>query len=205
MSVNVTPGSGVVVAADIVGSASAPATGQAIQYVKLDFGTAGNSSPVTTTNPLPVQLTDGTNTQKSASAANLALKSAQNAALVEAPGQWAVTSAPAVNTQATISQAAGGAGVRNVAQALAVTLANDGTGSVQAGLLFNLRDGATGAGTILWSITLSVIATAGAFSGLSVSGLNIPGTANTAMTLESASAPGAHTAASVSLAGTTSV
>jgi hypothetical protein len=144
---------------------------------------------------------DGTNDILSGAAANIAAQSSINAQLSVLPGQWAKTHAPAVNTQATNSQAAGTTGVRHVCNWISCTLANDGTGSAQAGLLFNLRDGATGAGTILASFTLSVPATAGACQVLTLSGLNIPGTAATAMTLECASAPGAHTAASIAFGG----
>lgn len=49
-------GTGYVVARDIVGTASAPTTGDGIQYVKLDHGAAGSSSPVTVLNPLPTGL-----------------------------------------------------------------------------------------------------------------------------------------------------
>lgn len=52
--VSVTAGSGTVMAADNVGSASAPTTGERIPYMKVDVGAAGSSSPVTTANPLPV-------------------------------------------------------------------------------------------------------------------------------------------------------
>lgn len=41
-----TGGSGLNVAGDIVGTATTPTTGDRIQYIKLDLGTAGNSSPV---------------------------------------------------------------------------------------------------------------------------------------------------------------
>ncbi len=98
MSVPITPGSGTNIAADQVGTASAPATGQYIQYVKVDIGGAGLTSPVTTTNPLPAQNTDGTNAQLSASATNLAAKSAKNGMLVNNPGQWAISNFGAVNT-----------------------------------------------------------------------------------------------------------
>jgi hypothetical protein len=54
VAVNITAGSGVVVAADVVGSADAPASGDVIQYVKADHGAAGSSSPVTVLNPFPV-------------------------------------------------------------------------------------------------------------------------------------------------------
>lgn len=52
--VSVTAGSGTVVAADNVGSASAPTSGERVPYHKLDHGAAGSSSPVTVLNPLPV-------------------------------------------------------------------------------------------------------------------------------------------------------
>lgn len=54
MGLAVTPGSGATVAMDQVGTAGAPASGEKIQYVKLDFGAAGASSPATATKPLPV-------------------------------------------------------------------------------------------------------------------------------------------------------
>lgn len=48
----VTPGSGATVAADTVGSATPPATGDRIQYVKLDLGTGGASAPISSTVPV---------------------------------------------------------------------------------------------------------------------------------------------------------
>jgi hypothetical protein len=51
----VTPGSGGNIAADQVGTATAPAAGDRIQYVKIDLGVAGSSAPVTASNNgLPV-------------------------------------------------------------------------------------------------------------------------------------------------------
>lgn len=52
--VAVTPGSGATIAMDNVGSASAPSSGERLQYVKLDYGAAGSSTPVTVLKPLPV-------------------------------------------------------------------------------------------------------------------------------------------------------
>ncbi len=121
------------------------------------------------------------------------------------PDGWSVTHAPAINTAAVATKAAGATGVKHVCTGILCTLANDATGTVQLGILFNLRDGATGAGAILASITLSVVATAGACTTFAATGLNLPGTAATAMTLESASTPAAHTAASVTLLGYDSV
>lgn len=52
--VAITPGTGTTMAADNVGSASAPVSGERLPYMKLDHGAAGSSSPVTVANPLPV-------------------------------------------------------------------------------------------------------------------------------------------------------
>jgi hypothetical protein len=52
--VAITAGAGTTIAADNVGSASAPTSGERIPYTKLDHGAAGSSSPVTVANPLPV-------------------------------------------------------------------------------------------------------------------------------------------------------
>lgn len=52
--VAITAGSGTTMAADNVGSASAPSSGERLPYMKLDHGAAGSSSPVTVLNPLPV-------------------------------------------------------------------------------------------------------------------------------------------------------
>ena len=119
------------------------------------------------------------------------------------PDSWVQTHAPAKATQATKSQAAGAAGVKNYCTWLVITLCQNSTGSVQTLLAFNLRDGATGAGTILATFTLSLPATAGESRVLALSGLNIQGSAATAMTLESAGATAAETAASVSFGGYT--
>jgi hypothetical protein len=138
---------------------------------------------------------------RSGSAANLAAKSAVGSELTSPPGQWSVLSTPAAATQATASQTAGGAGVRNVCNTISATLATAGTAQAAAAVL-NLRDGATGAGTILWSLQV-ILPTNGLWS-FSVGGLNIPGTAATAMTLEFAAAGVAASFQSVAMSGTTS-
>jgi hypothetical protein len=53
MGLAVTPGSGATIAMDEVSSAAAPSAGQKLQYVKLDVGAAGSSSPVGPTVNLP--------------------------------------------------------------------------------------------------------------------------------------------------------
>lgn len=144
---------------------------------------------------------DGTNAFLSASAANVGAKTGINAMLTTFPGEWAVTNAPVANMQASASQAAGGAGVRHVCTSVSATVAAGGTAPTAATVTLNLRDGATGAGTVLQSWTLGIEATAGRTTTFSLSGLNIPGTAATAMTLEFAAAGGANTFESVSMTG----
>lgn len=143
--------------------------------------------------------------QRSASAANLAAQSGLGAVLAAPPGQWSVTHSPAANNQATITKAAGAAGVRHVATSITATLSTN-TAAQSVSVIVNLRDGATGAGTILWSTRLTIdtnVATIGGapIAGIALSGLNIPGSAATAMTLEFAANGGANIFESVALTG----
>ncbi len=115
------------------------------------------------------------------------------------PGQWSQFSGPAANTQATTSKAAGGAGVRHVLQAFSASLSSSAAAASRQTV--NIRDGASGAGTIIWSFDLSIVATADQLAIMALSGLNIFGTANTAMTIEFAAAGGANTFENVSIAG----
>jgi hypothetical protein len=110
---------------------------------------------------------------------------------------WAVYHQPAAATQATISKAAA-TGKRHVATSITVCVS---AVAAQGTLIFNLRDGATGAGTIVWTARLMGPAASG--QCVSSGPLAITGTSNTAMTLESAAAPAATNFATVSLAGYT--
>ncbi len=147
-------------------------------------------------NPVPTHVmlhgaSDGTNTATLSvgSAANSSAAFTGNKALiVDIPGQWTVTSNPVAATQASASKAAGAGGVRHIADC--VTIGLTPIAAQAAPVVFNLRDGATGAGTILWSVAL--IGQLGvAQPPVVLCGLQIPGTAATAMTLESAAAPAA--------------
>ncbi len=109
--------------------------------------------------------------------------------------QWAVYQTPAAATQATIGKAAVAAR-RHVATSVTVCL--NAVAAQAAPVVFNLRDGATGAGTVKWSVSL--IAPAG-YSQCVALPVNIPGSTNTAMTLESAAAPAASNFATVALSG----
>lgn len=110
---------------------------------------------------------------------------------------WSITNTPAVQTQATVSRAAGGGTVRHVATSVTICVAANGTAQVP--ILFHLRDGATGAGTILRTWAISAPITSGWCQD--VTGLNMTGSANTAMTIESAAAPVAASQATVSMTG----
>jgi hypothetical protein len=94
---------------------------------------------------------------------------------------------PAAGSQATASKAAA-TGVRNVADCIVATFA--GNASLAAASTANVvvRDGATGAGTVIWQGTMSVPATAGSAAApivaCPVGGLGLSGTAGVAMTVE---------------------
>lgn len=145
-------------------------------------------------------LLDGTNyiRMRSASAANLANQSGDGVQMVAGAGEWAIQHSPAVSVQATISRAAV-AGQRHVCKGFSFTL--NAVGAITVPVVVNLRDGATGAGTILWSGRYT--APAGQTVHVERDGLNLVGTANTAMTLEFAAAPAAGDFQNVALNGFT--
>jgi hypothetical protein len=120
-----------------------------------------------------------------------------------AGGIWTAIHVPAANTQATATKASAGAGIRNVATGFTVTLASTGTAPTAIQLTVSLIDGASGGGTYLWRTAIALPAVAGAITAFTRSGLWLPGTAATAMTLEFSATGGANTIESVALEGTT--
>lgn len=117
--------------------------------------------------------------------------------LVTQHHEWAVQHQPAANTQATISKPAD-AGGPHVMTGLTVALG----GTSASGLVtVNLRDGATGTGTILWSAVMKTLANDS--KSITLGGMQVIGTKNTAMTLEFDAAGGAATEQTVSLIGYT--
>lgn len=116
---------------------------------------------------------------------------------------WTAIHRPAANTQATITKATAGAGIRNVCTALNVVLAATAAAPTAVNLAVSLIDGASGATTYLWGATLSIPAVAGATTGISLSNLWLVGSANTALTIEFSAAGGANTIESVWMSGTT--
>lgn len=139
---------------------------------------------------------------RSADATNIALLSGLGVALSALPGMWSVTHTPAAATRATISRAAGAAGVRHVCTSIDAVLVIPETVN-QPLIQLNLRDGATGAGTILWSRNFGVgsALAGGGQQEVSLTGLSIPGSAATAMTLEFSAAGAATTIQSVAMCG----
>jgi hypothetical protein len=114
-------------------------------------------------------------------------------------GQFALTHTPAAATQATISQAAGAVGVKNVATLISYSFTT--TGTAQTAIVIALRDGATGAGTILWSKTL--LAPTNSVISESIALPHVQGSAATAMTVEFSAAGVAASVQSVNLMGYT--
>jgi len=138
--------------------------------------------------------------RKSASPTNLATFSGEGAGLSASPGEWTANQAPAAATQATATRAAAAGAGRNVCRSITVSIA---CAAVQAALEFVVRDGATGVGTILWRVKLAC--PAGDSRVVTLGGLNIVGSAATAMTIESLAAPAATNSATVAMTGYTAI
>jgi len=135
-----------------------------------------------------------------ATAAILAAFRAESAQLVALPGEWPLNAAPAANTVASVTKAAGGAGVRHVLKSISAAV---GAVAVPAATISTLqvRDGASGVGPVIWQTYIGVEAVAGKSNPRDIVGLNIVGSANTAMTVEFAAASGANTFQSISATG----
>lgn len=131
------------------------------------------------------------------SAATLSGATQGRGLLTANPGEWTAFHTPAVSTQATATKAAGGASVRHVCRSICYT--HDAV-AAQTAITINLRDGATGAGALLWSKTIK-LAIAAQPLDVNIPGLNIFGSANTAMTLEFSGAPVATNTQSVAMTG----
>lgn len=101
-------------------------------------------------------------------------------------------------TAATTSKGAGGGTVRHVATTVSACFHDSAINTVAR--IVHLRDGATGAGTVLrtWLLSSPV---AGEAECINISGLNMTGSANTAMTLEFSAAPAATASETVGLTG----
>lgn len=104
-------------------------------------------------------------------------------ALVDKPSRWAVLSNPAAGVQASATIAAE-ASVRHAVDCVAFSGASV-VAPVLTAMTIDVRDGASGAGTIIWTYQLAVSnATGQNILPFTACGLNLVGTTNTAMTLE---------------------
>lgn len=104
---------------------------------------------------------------------------------------------PAVATQATAAKAAGGPGFRNVIQSVTATI---NAVAAQAMQTLVVRDGASGAGAILWSVNIGALAV-GTSREVHFADLNIVGSSNAIMCVEFTAAPAATNFNSVAATG----
>lgn len=132
-----------------------------------------------------------------ASAPNLATLDGLGAQLTTRPGEWTITDAPAANTVATATRAAGAAGVRHVLTSFCADLC--AVAAQATPITFVIRDGAAGVGAILYQRRL--IAPLGTTASVEITDLNIVGSDATAMTVECTAAPAATNFATVSASG----
>src|SRR5690242_9481224 len=91
-----------------------------------------------------------------AGAGNLTASVSSGILLYAPYATWSVVHAPAANNQATASKAAGAAGVRHVCTGITATLAAGASAPTAVNVNVAVRDGATGAGTVLWQAVLSL-------------------------------------------------
>lgn len=137
--------------------------------------------------------------QRQASSTFMGNTQGVGAALVSPPGMWSVINSAGVGNQSTATKAAAGAGVRHICTGIVVAF-----GAVAAPvatfLTWNLRDGTTGVGTVLAQGLVAVPAAVFQSDPIVITGITIPGTAATAMTLEFSAAL-ANLAGSVTLLG----
>jgi len=134
--------------------------------------------------------------RRSASATNNTATTLNGVAYTTPASTWSVIDTDVGATQSTATRAAGGGAVRHVATGITICR---GDTAAAAPALIHLRDGATGAGTILRSWVIGV--GAGLSQCENVTGLNMTGSANTAMTLEFAAAGAATSTSTVTLTG----
>ena len=124
------------------------------------------------------------NRMRDGTAANIATVSPNGGVISVEPGHFTIQSAPAAGVQASGTRGAI-ASTRHVLRTITAACYNTAaTGGFNA-FVVAVRDGATGVGTILWETYLIIPgAVAGQADRFTLSGLSIPGSVNTAMTVE---------------------
>jgi hypothetical protein len=116
--------------------------------------------------------------------------------LTASPGTWSISN-QGTAAAASATKAAGAAGVAHVVTSISITVTCAGT--AQTPVVVNLRDGATGVGTVLRTWALAALV--GTTYNINEPNLNIAGTAATALTIEFAAATAANVVASVNATG----
>lgn len=116
------------------------------------------------------------------------------------PGEWGITSAPAVNTQASATRAAVG-GTRHIATSFSADFSAGTVAPTAIVVVAVLRDGASGVGAILQNRTLNIQALIADRDHAQPSRINLVGTSGNAMTVEFTIAGGANTFETVDLTG----
>lgn len=101
------------------------------------------------------------------------------------PDNWAINHAPDTDVRATASRAPV-VGQKHHATAISFSVITTTTAPTVATLTVTLRDGASGAGTVLmvWRVRVSAAMTDSNVAQVVLGGLNVVGSVNTAMTLE---------------------
>lgn len=156
-----------------------------------------NSIPTNSATPTPVSAFNGASSGnvfdplRSLRAANTYAADgtsfpAAGALVAEKGARWRIQNNAVSGSAASASEAAA-SGISHVADCLTYSAYSNSTGITATAISVNLRDGASGAGTVIWTVPLGIPTTtaiqqvAGPFS---ICGLNLQGTTNTAMTLE---------------------
>lgn len=121
------------------------------------------------------------------------------AGFVTIPLQWSVVHQPAATVQATATRSAPAAGYVHHCTGIVASIAGDIAAS--AIVAVNLRDSTTGAGNVILAAALRGTITAG--NQIVITGIDIPGVAAAAMTLEFAAGGGTGSVESVTLLGYT--
>jgi hypothetical protein len=115
---------------------------------------------------------------------------------VEHCGHWSQSHEPAVTVLGTTTKAASG-GITHVCTGFSGSLV--AVAAIAAPLYLRIRNGASGLGTILWSMAFT--APAGTCINYALSGLSLVNTEGNALTCEWSAAPGATNFQAVSLTG----
>jgi hypothetical protein len=117
--------------------------------------------------------------------------------------EWSVTHEPGANAQATATKPSAGSGASLICTGISASFAATGSAPTAINVQLRLRDGASGAGRVLWAMTFSLPAVAGAMSGVVRENFWRKGSPNTPMTFEFSATGGANTIQSVDFEGVT--